>query len=244
MGYNNLYRLVGKIGSYCEKYDVSVNRSCGLHLHVSNKRFSSQINLKKIVNTWLAIEDVLFSTQPASRLTNTYCHRVLGKFVNNALPELPRKKADLIASQRNIDRYTALNFNALHRHGTLEVRLHAGTTNKLKIRSWMELVRGFFNYCLMDYNSDDVAELMNLTINEEKVEKALKLFKLSRQTTEFYNSRIRTNLFQVLKRQQEAANNYKKLKPQLDRKTKQLQRVVREHEDLDATARGFRTAFR
>lgn len=225
MGLNRLARVLTKIEKLCETNNVDVNRSCGLHVHVSNKRFYMVKNLRRIALLWVAIEDVLFATQPESRLNNQYCQRKLKHYVTNGLPQLPHDKDSLVRELGSADRYYALNFASMARHGTIECRLHAGTTNAQKITSWVKLIQALYSYALENYDEKSVSALFETKTSESKIEKTWDMLGLDKVHKNYLNARIQKFLIPKLGAQQEAAISAMKLQPKRQLLEKRYQKM-------------------
>lgn len=232
LNYTTLDRSIKALSRILVKYDVKVNSSTGFHVHISNKRFLNPKTLKNIVFTWASIEDVMFSTQPRSRYSNSYCKRVLRKYIQDSDYDLPKAKELLISHLRGIDRYYALNLSSMSLHGTIECRLHSGTIDSKKVMAWVDLLIGFYNYCISDYNHEEVVALFNEGITDEKIDKVLTMFKINQSTIDHFKARTNRFAFDQLNRQQEAAKNALLIKPRLDKAQKVYNKVQREFEDV------------
>ena len=245
LAYNAMYRLIGRVCDLFNKYECHVNNKCGLHLHTSNIRFTSQKYLKRVIHAWVAIEDVLISTQPPSRYnSNAYNRRLLRKYVyDSELQNLPRAKNLLLDKVRNTARSQNLNLTALVEHKTLENRLHAGTTNKDKMRAWLELNRKFYIYCLTEYKPEVVNQLFKTVISEDKIQQVFNLLKVSDKTQKFYQTRIKKYLFDTLAREQESAYKTLELMPAKDKALKRLDKLRSEYQTIerqfDSTSQGL-----
>jgi hypothetical protein len=103
----------------CEKFKalgLTVNRSCGLHVHfdMRGKRSDEVTKIAKRADKWLkALQELV----PASRRENRYCRFGI--------------------STR--DRYHAVNLCSLGKFETLEIRLHSGTVDYSKTLAWIRL---------------------------------------------------------------------------------------------------------
>jgi hypothetical protein len=93
---------------------VTVNTSCGFHVHVSADGLNGP-KLARLKRLWLNLEPIVFSYLPPSRRNNHYCQRGIGE----------------------TGRYYGLNLTCLPVKGTVEFRCHHGTMNKKKIISWV-----------------------------------------------------------------------------------------------------------
>lgn len=248
LGYNAMQRTISKVGGVLSDIEATANKSCGLHIHTSNKRFFLRKNLKKIMAFWIAIEDVLFSTQPEHRLTNRYCNRLLARFVSGRMPEnLPAKKDRILEEAENVDRYCAFNLNSLgqgdHGHGTLEVRLFAGTCNAKKINAYLELTRAIFDYCLSSYDPKEVHELFGMKISELKIKKVWAMLELTKKTRDLLNTRVEKNLFSTLARQQDSAIKYTEIKPNLEKVKKEYLESQTRYDDSQRQLREVTRPF-
>lgn len=117
---------------------ASVNRSCGLHVHVGAKNMTDKQYANIFVN-YAMIERVVDAFMAPSRRNsvNSYC-----KSVDDRFDRLVRcnSKSD-VASALYYDRYYKVNPMSYERHKTVEFRQHQGTTNAEKIEMWV-------NFCV------------------------------------------------------------------------------------------------
>ena len=244
LGYNALKRLLPRIERICEQYGVTVNQSTGVHVHMSNKRFMTKKYLTRIINLWIAIEDVLISTQPRSRFNNSYCKRSLSDFIskngNMGIPNTPR---EIKSWASGLNRYFTLNLSALSLHGTLECRLHAGSTNAKKITNWVTLLTSVYEYALSaEYNPETVKQLFEMASDEAKIAKVFELLKIDTPIATYFNNRISKFLLPELATQQASAVECMKLKPAIDKANKAytkaseaLRRVERQRSNAFST---------
>lgn len=112
-----------KVCNILNDLNCFVNNKCGLHVHLDARNMSD--SYAKLVSKRLgrALPVLKWIVHP-SRQNNHYCKMMVGPFNKN----------------RNDRRY-AINPQAYFKHGTLEVRLHGGSTNAGKIKNWIELLR-------------------------------------------------------------------------------------------------------
>jgi hypothetical protein len=127
--------------------------SCGMHVHVAplGRRFTP-IELERIAAFWLKWESVIEVLLHDTRLGNRYCRPLrrdvrYSSFVtlpSSALPPSAGDGWDRSSRIRavSLDRYRMLNFQALERHGTVEIRCYRGTVNTNEVRHWIR-------FCLM-----------------------------------------------------------------------------------------------
>tara|TARA_R110000751_G_scaffold124294_1_gene225434 strand:- start:12155 stop:13291 length:1137 start_codon:yes stop_codon:yes gene_type:complete len=112
---------------------------CGVHIHINCQELTVQQTLN-FAYLYYIFEDILIKYCGKQREGNLFC--------------LPLDAADLITislqyaqkaqTLRHLDddnwRYAALNFNSLHRYGSLEFRAFRSTTKFMEINEWTELL--------------------------------------------------------------------------------------------------------
>lgn len=234
-GLNKTLRIVSKLDKLFDKYGCGVNSSCGLHAHISNKRFFMVKNLKRIMDTWLAIEDIMYLTQPQNRLTGTYCKRKLKQYCSlQGLPEFKNhSRSGIIEAAAGIDRYYSLNLAALAKHGTIECRLHSGTLESRKVKHWLVLLTAFYNYCLENYDKKQVKAIFETITSEAKAKRVWGLLELPEATVKHFNNRIQKFMIPLLARAQKASIEITKIRPN-------TLKLKRDYENLD---RSYRNAL-
>ena len=164
--------LYNSINGFCDELrnkEFSVDKKCGLHIHIQiNKRCEE---LKKIVLFYKKFEDYFYKMVSHSRRDNFYCRRIgdVYNFSNNEDDVLNIKNNTTLKKlvyetkryntikrctkeKYNNKRYSWLNLHSVFYRGTLEFRLHNGTTDKTKIKNWfkihltiLEFLRGIKN---------------------------------------------------------------------------------------------------
>jgi DNA-binding transcriptional MerR regulator len=97
--------------------DAFVNASCGLHVHLDVRHKTAE-EREEIGARFSRCLNVLASLVPKSRRDNSYC-------------KLKRSDSD---------RYSAINMTAINKYSTIEIRLHSGTVDFLKIFNWIRLL--------------------------------------------------------------------------------------------------------
>jgi hypothetical protein len=113
---------------------ATVNRSCGLHVHVdANDLGVSQIG--SILRRYHTYQNEINRFMPASRRNS--------RWAKSITPELIRQVEGYNTPQalRNnvgyFDRYYAVNVAAFARHGTVEFRQHSASVNSSKVAHWI-----------------------------------------------------------------------------------------------------------
>ena len=223
---SELQDILPKVLDKINEYDGRVNSSCGLHIHVSHPLFATPIYLRQIVHTWLAIEDVMLSFQPPSRIENQYCYSKLMDWLNrpNAL-DVPRSKVELIRKFGNENRYRTLNLRALSTHGTIECRLHSGTIDETKIMNWVNLLTAFYEYGMVKYDKGEIDKLAKTSLDVDKIVTLFSMLQLDGGLIEFYKTRINATSMGRLSKRGGIIREADKLRPKLIKQKKRLRKV-------------------
>lgn len=112
---------------------ATVNRSCGLHVHIGAGNltpeqyanvFANYYHLEPLIDTFMA------NSRRANN--NTYCASL-----RNHPGLLDCKTNDAVMAELNFDRYHKVNPMSLGRHRTIEFRQHQGSTDAKKILNWV-----------------------------------------------------------------------------------------------------------
>lgn len=108
-----------ELGSAITEDIYTVNRQCGLHVHV-DLRDVDAVRAKEIYMQLIRLSRVLKLGVPISRHENRYCR---WRRNDNA----------------HSNRYSAINFQAYRKFKTIEFRCQSGSVNKAKIEGWANL---------------------------------------------------------------------------------------------------------
>jgi hypothetical protein len=214
MTLTELDEKVKKLDRLCDVHNVQVNRSCGYHVHISHPQFFNRTFIQRLTLVWIAIEDVLLATQPQSRLNNHYCQRKLLEYVQSGKRPLPQSKDRLVSELSQLNRYHTINYSSLAEHGTIEIRMHAGTFNATKILNWVRLMVSVFEYVRRKYDSKQITQLFESDINDHKIGTVLDMLSVSDDIKKFYLDRVQNFLYGQLGREQKAARSALKLVPE------------------------------
>lgn len=143
-GYEQLERVVSILNSVP---NISVDRRCGLHVHVSWDNMTVA-QVQTIVSRFTKYEDWFDSIQPVSRRANRFCKAVKGHpQLSDALACNPRAHLQALGNIAS-DRYVKLNLQSLSRYGTIEFRQHSGTTDPVKVLNWVRFLEQFIEASL------------------------------------------------------------------------------------------------
>lgn len=100
---------------------AKINGTCGLHVHIDVRNLSrvERVTLGKKFGGFLP---ALSQLVPHSRRNNSFCKLAVSPLLGDS-------------------RYYAVNMTSVERHGTIEIRLHSGTTSFEKISNWVLLLQ-------------------------------------------------------------------------------------------------------
>lgn len=125
---------------------VTVNSSCGMHVHVDAVNMTAQ-NIKNAAKLFAIHEEHIKALLPQSRRITQWA-----KWPSDLrIGETVQARCDAINHTTTVlqlqtlwgrDRYRAINFESLSRHNTIEFRSHSGTVDATKIMAWVALCLG------------------------------------------------------------------------------------------------------
>ena len=156
--------------------EAHVNRSCGLHVHVDVRPFTTA-QILGIVRLYSRIEKTLYGLVARSRRSNNFAgpwgeRLTEGAVLDTEASITDRERAldiNTYGSEREArnakecrykhsSRYHGFNLNAIAVHGTLEFRLHHGTVNASKIKMWAAVCSAVVRYGA-EHPESDIAAL-------------------------------------------------------------------------------------
>jgi hypothetical protein len=117
-----LREVIGNLCKVLNDMGASVNKSCGLHVHI-DQRHKNADEVSLAFANLVRAQNLLMQVVPKSRRENTFCTKQRGTDFEEAMMG---------------PRYKAINAAAYRRHKTIEVRLMNGTVNAEKIINWTE----------------------------------------------------------------------------------------------------------
>jgi hypothetical protein len=126
------------ISSLCEvlrkkRIDAIANNSCGLHVHLDMRNRDAALCYNNLYYT----QNIITGMVPANRREKDNAEAA--RFCRtNESPDI--KKQVQVG-----DRYRVINPLALSQHKTLEVRVHSGSTNAMKINNWIDVLLSVVN---------------------------------------------------------------------------------------------------
>ena len=150
-GIDQAVKVFTELHNYLENGDIT--RRCGYHVHISKRsgHWTSE-EVKKIYLRFLQLEDKIDEFIPRSRRGNSsrWCqsNKRQSRF-NRWIQGVDTTGVDehYIGRATNT-RYTKLNLQPLNRYGTMEFRMHGGTSDPTKISNWVRFLVGFIEASL------------------------------------------------------------------------------------------------
>ena len=139
---------LSKLMRWKRNNDVTVNRSCGLHVHFNSTDMSAR-EVAHVGIVYGRLQKQIKSMMPKSRQDSNWCKDFdISKDTLlriNSESGLIDTYYDYMDSEPSSDkyndaRYSALNIHSRYYHGTIEFRLHSGTINKEKILNWISIL--------------------------------------------------------------------------------------------------------
>lgn len=120
---------------------ATVDRRCGLHIHISVADFNGQ-ERANIVQNWEFQERVIEKFVAKSRINNQYCARMVLGRVNQTVRAF-RSGNTIQHINTKMQSLNVLPYETPKK--TFEVRLHQGTLSSKKIKTWILLLLAFFH---------------------------------------------------------------------------------------------------
>ena len=116
---------------------ATVNRSCGLHVHIGARELTDAEYCNVFVN-YMEMETAIESFLAPSRRGNAsqWCRSLR----NHEVQVIQARTKHEMRRALHGDRYHKVNAEAYGRHKTIEFRQHHGTINYAKIKSWIDFL--------------------------------------------------------------------------------------------------------
>ena len=123
-----------------------VNRSCGLHVHLDASDLDGT-DVYWIVKRYRDNETSIDKWMPPSRRGDyRWCESLNSSWNVNLMNAMNTIEAN---ARQQFSRTSKVNVkHAYARHGTIEFRHHAGSTDYNKIANWIEFLQGFVAQCI------------------------------------------------------------------------------------------------
>lgn len=118
-----------------------VTKLCGLHVHLDVRKRDKQ----KVYNNLLKAQKILYAMNPVSRLTGEDSKGQKGTVYSKQVTKSTLEEAMTEASNAG-DRYYGINVLSIGKHNTIEIRIHSGSTDYMKISNWIKILMGIVNH--------------------------------------------------------------------------------------------------
>lgn len=142
------------------KKGLKFSHRCSFHVHL-NFQNNTLADVTNFFAAFMAVEPILFTLCEEHRKGNSYC--VPLNFLNLT-------KKYIKEGNYNQTKYWALSINRLQDLGTLEVRMHHGTTDIAKLQEWIKLLQHIYAFaCIGDIpNTMMKKKLLSISSQEQK----------------------------------------------------------------------------
>ena len=144
---DELYQSIDNVTTGLKDYGWSVNRSCGMHIHIDARDLRWR-EIKYILAVSKLCEQIMFKMLPTSRRNGRWCKRIpltmeniLSICDDQEFIETWYGAFDTYPSydKYNDARYCGVNMHSRIIHGSIEFRHHSGTLDSEKIVNWIEV---------------------------------------------------------------------------------------------------------
>lgn len=183
-----------KVCKVLSQLGLTVNKTCGLHVHHDARDFSVDI-FKRLYTMYIRFEDAIDTLMPESRRNdnNQYCRGFKGN-QQYYFDQIRRCRTVGEIDSLFSNRYIKLNCQSFQRHGTIEFRQHSGTVEFTKIWNWVVLTQSMVINAIENNISipKDATKMSQKWFDLKKVIKAYKWMGASDElqaSIEFFNKR-------------------------------------------------------
>lgn len=123
---------IDNLCEYGKTHNWTVDSSCGYHLHCDCSDLDP-VKLRRLAYAYVLTEQLWKRFVSKKRSRNTYC-----KSGGCSAAYIRNNDWEDILNEAG-DRYVWLNWVAYRQHHTVEVRLHSGTVNAVKVSNWVKV---------------------------------------------------------------------------------------------------------
>jgi hypothetical protein len=125
----DIHETINKVINIANRFDFNVESDCGLHVHLDMRNRDKVVSL----NNLSRFQNLLYKLTNPLRKKNKFCKPIRVIEANSYINKVIHDNSDTA-------RYKGINVKSLHRHDTIEIRIHAGTTDVDRISSWIKLL--------------------------------------------------------------------------------------------------------
>jgi hypothetical protein len=177
---------VDDVCKYLASIKMTVNKKCGFHLHMS-PRYMPTDNVqyfKSMLMLYKRFEPAMFAMMPPSRARSSWCSPVSMSYseiekINseNSIykyyyreKRIDEKKKESLKHDRYCgSRYYNLNLHSWFYRGSIEIRMHSGTVNPIKIKNWI-----YINTAMMERSNASPLSVPDRAPNVEQSSNTMK----------------------------------------------------------------------
>lgn len=129
----------------------AISQRCSVHVHI-NFAHRTTYSLIKFLTLYAMFEPLFFEKVGSNRKGNPFCLRMseANKFIRDFAKTFTKMNFNSLADE-NV-RYMALNLNALHKFGSVEVRLHEGTDDIKVVQDWINVLLELVDFADTNYD--------------------------------------------------------------------------------------------
>ena len=143
---DGLYKDVLYLSGFVSE-GFSVNRSCGMHVHVDGRDLDYK-GLKYALLIGKSVQSIIYMMLPPSRNNGRWCRRI--PMSRESILRISNNEefidswyaswgVDPSMEKYNNSRYCGMNMHARIIHGSIEFRYHSATINPTKIINWIKI---------------------------------------------------------------------------------------------------------
>lgn len=133
---SELLEITERVCKVLTAVEAKVNKTCGFHVHL-DMRNKTEPERDRIFSNLVSAQKILYQMMPPSRKLGTGSSSRSGGYSK------PNRSKDYYSNLH--DRYVGINALAYSKFRTLEVRLHSGTTDYVKIISFILILEAIVN---------------------------------------------------------------------------------------------------
>lgn len=126
---SKMEEVVEKACGMLNKIGAKVNATCGLHVHIDVRNRTKEVVFHNLVKA----QPLMYAMQPEGRRKSKYCRKQEWSGITDAIT----KGAAVYAHN---SRRVGVNPESVQKHNTIEMRMHSGTTNPIKIINWVKML--------------------------------------------------------------------------------------------------------
>jgi hypothetical protein len=136
-GERGVQELIGVLEALNSVDGVTVNRSCGLHVHLDAREMTMR-EISKTFERYAAFEDQIDMVMPSSRRGEARWCRSIKHSTERVVTAQTKD-----CGARALGRYHKVNLTNISSRGSVEFRQHSGTTEARKILNWLSFLMQF-----------------------------------------------------------------------------------------------------